>query len=64
MISDRALQSAAYWRDRAEEARAKAGQMHSEDARSTMLGIAHGYDLMALRADGREAPPGGEKPSD
>jgi hypothetical protein len=49
------LQSAAYWRHRAEEARAKADQMQDQDAKSTMLGIAHSYDLQALRAHAREA---------
>jgi hypothetical protein len=51
------LRSADYWRDRAMEARAKADQMHDRDARNTMLGIAHSYDLMAMRAADRDAPP-------
>ena len=50
------MRSADYWHSRAAEARAKADQMHDRDARNTMLGIAHSYDLMAMRAAARDTP--------
>ena len=39
--------------------RAKADQMHDADARTTMLGIAHSHDLMAMRAAARDRPSDG-----
>jgi len=59
MIRDQGLRSAEYWHARATEARAKADQMHDADARTTMLGIAHSYDLMAMRAAARDRPSDG-----
>jgi hypothetical protein len=56
MNGDEGLRSAEYWRSRATEARAKADQMRDHDARNTMLGIAHSYDLMAMRAAARDTP--------
>ena len=50
------MRSADYWHARAAEARAKADQMRDRDARNTMLGIAHSYDLMAMRASARDTP--------
>jgi len=42
---------AAYWRDRAEEARTQADQMGSLDARKTLLEIAENYDQLARQAE-------------
>jgi len=39
-----------YWRARAEEARAKAGEMRDAFTEATMLEIARMYDQMAERA--------------
>jgi hypothetical protein len=39
--------NAEQWRDRAEEARARAQEMHDADARSVMLSIADSYDRLA-----------------
>jgi hypothetical protein len=49
--------SSAYWRDRAEEVRRKAGAMRDGDAEKSMLEIARMYDRMADRAALREAKP-------
>jgi hypothetical protein len=54
-IKDGALRSSKYWRARAEETRAKAGEMRSGEAESAMLDIAAMYDRMANRAAEREA---------
>jgi hypothetical protein len=43
--------TAGYWRERAEEARAKAGQMRDPDAKATLLEIARSYDKLAERAE-------------
>jgi len=43
-----------YWRERADEARVKAGQLHDADARMTMENVADMYDAMANRAEDRE----------
>ena len=51
----RLINNAQHWRDRAEEARAHADQMHDETARAMMLGIAEGYEKLARRADERNA---------
>jgi hypothetical protein len=63
------LNDARHWRDRAEEARIHAEQMHDPDARGKMLGIAASYERIAERAEerlqprvdphGRAARPGG-----
>jgi hypothetical protein len=42
-----------HWRERAEEARTIAEQMHTEDAKRQMLSIARGYDRMAEHAEAR-----------
>jgi len=54
-IKDDGLRSSSYWRERAEEARAKAEEMRSGDAQSTLLDIAAMYDRMAIRAAEKEA---------
>jgi hypothetical protein len=41
------LQSPEYWRARAEEARANAGNMRDEGSRSAMRSVAHMYDSLA-----------------
>jgi len=48
---------AKYWRDRAEEARARASEMRDPEARGTMKRIAELYDSLATRLEKREAPP-------
>ena len=55
MTNDDGLRSSSYWRARAEETRAKAGEMRSGDAQSALLDIAAMYDRMAKRAAEREA---------
>jgi hypothetical protein len=47
--------TAEYWLRKAEEARTRAAGMHDPSARDTMLDIAAKYDVMAQRAEGREA---------
>jgi len=42
-----------YWRSRAEEARVTADAMRDLETKRSMLGIAAGYDHMALRAEAR-----------
>ncbi|SEP42850.1 hypothetical protein SAMN02990966_06113 [Rhodospirillales bacterium URHD0017] len=54
-IENDGLRSSAYWRARAEETRAKAGEMRSGEAEAAMLDIAAMYDRMAKRAAEREA---------
>jgi hypothetical protein len=46
--------NAAYWSNKAEEARTRTDQMHDPTAKQTMLDIAASYDRMAQRAEGRE----------
>jgi hypothetical protein len=58
---DNELRSSHYWRERAEEARVRAGEMRSPTAEVTMLDIAAMYERMANRAAEREAR---NKPSD
>ena len=53
--TDQGPRSSSYWRARAVETRAKAGEMPSGDAQSAMLDIAAMYDRMAQRAAEREA---------
>ena len=52
---DDGLRGSQYLHERAEEARARAGEMRSADAESAMLDIAAMYELMADRAAEREA---------
>ena len=40
-----------HWRDRAQEARARAGELNDPVAKRQMLGIARGYDRLAKRAE-------------
>ncbi|HWI28887.1 MAG TPA: hypothetical protein VN668_18060 [Stellaceae bacterium] len=42
---------AAYWRERAEEARAQADQINTLRARKTLFEIADNYDQLALQAE-------------
>jgi hypothetical protein len=44
------------WRDRAQEARARAGDLNDPVAKRQMLGIARGYDRLAKRAEERSRP--------
>ena len=53
-IKDDGVRSSRYWRQRAEETRAKALQMRG-DAQSALLDIAALYDRIATRAAEREA---------
>jgi hypothetical protein len=53
--TDHGLRSSAYWRERAEKTRAKAGEIPCGDAQSALLDIAAMYDRMARRAAEREA---------
>ena len=41
----------AYWRSRAAEARARAGQMVNIEAREQMLDVAYGYERLAEREE-------------
>jgi hypothetical protein len=43
-----------HWRDRAEEARATAEQMHDSESKRLMLGIAEDYEKLAARAENRK----------
>jgi hypothetical protein len=45
-----------HWRDRAHEARARAGELNDPEAKRQMLGIARGYDRLAERAEERLRP--------
>lgn len=40
-----------YWRERAEEARAQAEEMHDPKAKRTLLGIAESYEKLAEQAE-------------
>jgi len=51
----------AYWRERAEEARAKAAEMRDRDARQAMLDIANSYDHLAKMAERRGASPSADQ---
>ena len=42
-----------YWRDRAEETRTRAEQMHDPNSRRRMLRIAEDYEELAKRAERR-----------
>ena len=45
-----------HWRNRAHEARARAGELDDPEAKRQMLGIARGYDRLAERAEERLRP--------
>ena len=49
------LNNVRHWRERAEEARAVAGQLNNPEAKRVMLGIAEGYERMAKLAEERLA---------
>ena len=49
------LNNVRHWQDRAEEARAVAGQLNDGEAKRIMLGIADGYERMAKLAETRNA---------
>ena len=49
-----AQQTTAHWLQKAEEARARADELHDSAARESMLDIAAKYDVMAQHAEGRE----------
>ena len=51
----RLLMNPKHWRDRAEDARARASQLDDPTAQKTMHDIAAGYDRMAELADARVA---------
>ena len=53
--TDNRLRRSEYWLERAEETRAKAGEIPSGDAQSALLDIAAMYDRMAKRAAEKEA---------
>jgi hypothetical protein len=53
-LRDDGLRTAAYWRERAEEARTMADAMKDKVAKATMREIAGKYDAMAERAQRRE----------
>jgi hypothetical protein len=49
-----------HWRDRAEQMRVLAGQMHDSESRRTMLTIVEEYEKLAARAEirlGQQRPP-------
>jgi hypothetical protein len=48
------LHNAKHWRDRADEARSVASNLHDPETRRMMLGIAEAYEKLALRAEQRE----------
>jgi hypothetical protein len=48
------VRSSQYWRERAAEARAKAGQLRGRVAEAAMRDIARSYDLLAERAAKQE----------
>jgi hypothetical protein len=54
MNKDHDLRSSQYWRQRAEDARARAGEMRDKETEIMMRGIAAMYDAMADRAAKRE----------
>jgi hypothetical protein len=52
-MSNKVLADPKHWRDRAEEARALAGQMADHDSKRRMVEIAKGYEYLAHRAEER-----------
>jgi hypothetical protein len=57
MANEVPLLNAAYWKQRAEQARVTAESMHQSDARRLMLEMAQGYDRLAKMAEAREGDP-------
>lgn len=55
------LEVPGYWRSRAAQSRATADEMEYPGAKCAMLGIAAGYDHLALRAEARIAEKGARK---
>ena len=55
MTEDQVFNNPQHWRDRAEEARVLAEQMHDDLSRAMMLKIAEDYDKLAVRASSRIA---------
>ena len=53
-MSNDGLRTSAYWKDRADEARAMADGMRDVTAKALMEDIAHKYELLAERAAQRE----------
>jgi hypothetical protein len=51
MLAD---QTAAYWLQKSEKARARADEVHDDTTRATLLDVAAKYDAMAQQAEGRE----------
>jgi hypothetical protein len=49
------LRPAKYWSDRAEQARAMAGQFRDRVAKALMIDVAENYERMAAQAARREA---------
>jgi hypothetical protein len=54
--------TAAYWRERAKEAHERAAGMRDPESKQYLLAIARSYDLLALRAEDREAESGNGHP--
>jgi hypothetical protein len=54
MAIDNAPHDSAYWCKKAEEARARADEMHYPEAVQSMLQVAQIYDVMAKDAAARE----------
>jgi len=52
--TDDGQHTAAYWRERAEEARARAEEMRDRDTRAMMTMIAETYDRIATLSEMRE----------
>jgi hypothetical protein len=48
------LNNVRHWQERAEEARAVAGQFNHPEAKRVLLGIADGYEHMAKLAEARK----------
>ena len=44
-----------HWRDKADEARAKARELSDREARETMICVAEGYDRLAKAAEERNS---------
>ena len=54
MATDDKIWTSREWRDRADEARARADDMNTPSAKATMIRIAKIYDSMAARIERRE----------
>lgn len=54
MATDDKIWTSREWRDRADEARARADDVNNPSARATMIRIAKIYDSMAARIERRE----------